>query len=247
MNGVSWSLSCEAFFYAMFPFMIVLLVRAPSWAIRVTLAAAVTGVLLYPSVATAHLVIGTLHITYMSPLIRALEFICGIALALEVRRGRWPRVPLWLAWPLAAVGYLLAGQAGLWYGSGAWFTIYYSFVAATIVPFVILIGAYATRDVAGGRSLFRSRTAIRLGEWSYSFYLVHFLVITVFLHATDNWRPGGVPAAALATAFLLVVALACAAALYHFVERPCEKRIRGSLRTPTAELVARDALAHSPS
>jgi peptidoglycan/LPS O-acetylase OafA/YrhL len=176
--------------------------------------------------------------TYIFPPVRLLEFLCGIVLALEVRAGRWPRVPVPAAWLLLLIGYLAAGEAGIWNGHPG-FTVYYGYVATTIIPFIVLIGAYATRDVRGAPSFFRRTTMIRLGDWSYAFYLVHFLVIEVFIHATHTWQPSFVPAALTAVG-LFVVALSLSALLYHTVERPLESRIRGSLRAPTADLALRD-------
>jgi peptidoglycan/LPS O-acetylase OafA/YrhL len=232
MNGVSWSLSCEAFFYALFPALIWFLARASSNVRRLTLLLLVLGVIAVPAVVTTWFpglaVIDKIWATYIFPPTRMLEFGCGVILALEVKSGRWPRVPVPAAVALACAGYLAAGQAGHWHPET--FKTYYGYAAVTIVPFIVLIGAYAIRDVAAGKSLMASPLAIRLGELSYSFYLVHFLVIQSFQHATQGWEPRLLPAI-VALLSLFVVALSAAWALYRFVEHPAERRLRGSVRS----------------
>jgi peptidoglycan/LPS O-acetylase OafA/YrhL len=243
MNGVSWSLSCEAFFYAIFPLLIFGLVRAHVWLRWAALLVCMAGVIAIPTYVAHTPSDHQLWLAYIFPPTRALEFVCGIILALEVGAGRWPSVPLALAWPFAIFGYLVAGEAGLQPGTWLWWLNgYYGYAAATIVPFIVLIGAYATRDVAGAPSVFARRIAIRLGEWSYCFYLVHFLVIQVFEKLTLGWQPN-VVSAIFTMLSLLVVSLALAGTLHLYVERPWERRLRGARQRPTAELESRGAAA----
>jgi peptidoglycan/LPS O-acetylase OafA/YrhL len=252
MNGVSWSLSCEAFFYALFPFLFFGLTRLPSTARRALLFILVGGVIALPSVVPESFglpgfipgspVGSKLWAIYIFPPARLLEFTAGVLIALEVRAGRWPRLPLAVVAGLGIAGYLGAGEAGLWHSQT--FTPEHTFAAVTIIPFVLVICAFALRDIDRRPSFLRSTLAIRLGEWSYSFYLIHFLVILVFRHATEGWEPG-VLGAIMATVGLLATSLALAASVYTFVERPLERRLRGSLRPPTQVLERRTAQAHA--
>ena len=230
LNSVSWSLSCEAFFYLLFPALILAAVRLPVVVRRLAFAAVAFDVIAIPT-----WVFGpSVWLDYIFPPTRLLEFICGLLLALEVKSGRWPRVPLAVAWPIAIAGYLVAGEAGHWATLGL--TGAQGYAAVTIVPFVILIGAYATRDVAGEPSRMGSNVLVRLGEMSYAFYLVHYLVIQLFAHYTRSWRPTLLEA--IATAFaLFIAALATASALYFVVERPAERRLRPALRRHEAVVV----------
>lgn len=240
MNGVSWSLSCEAFFYALFPLLVGVAALASARLRALAFALLVAGIVAIP-VSTHLPPLRELWITYIFPPTRLLEFCCGILVALGVRSGRWPRIPAGATALLAFAAYLAAGEAGVW--RPATFTSYEGFVAVTVVPFALLIGAYAQRDIAARRSLLRSTWAVRLGEWSYSFYLLHFIVIELFQHWTLEWRPGTAGAIG-ATVGLLAVSVAAASLLYRGVERPLERRLRGSLRAPAAELDARLAADH---
>jgi peptidoglycan/LPS O-acetylase OafA/YrhL len=249
VNAVTWSLSCEAFFYLLFPLLIVVALRASSRMRQVTLAASillaiVVATWLSPLMSSVN---KQMWLTDVFPPVRLLEFVAGVLLALEVKARRWPRIPLSVAWPLVLVAYLAAGEAGLWHRNT--FTIYESYAAVTFLPFVILIGAYATRDLEGRPTRFGSPMAVRLGEISYAFYLVHFLVIELFRHYTSDWQPNA-PVSLIATSALLLAAFAGAAALYYLVERPAEKLLRPDRLRPeavplTPEL-ARDSLEAEP-
>jgi peptidoglycan/LPS O-acetylase OafA/YrhL len=107
--------------------------------------------------------------------------------------------------------------------------MYASRVAVTIIPFCLLIYVCAQADVAGGWTGLRHRRLIRLGQWSFAFYLVHQLVLRVLeIH---------VPAPLDGSAGRLAVALigygaatVIAYALFKLVEEPWERRIRRGRR-----------------
>ena len=88
----------------------------------------------------------------------------------------------------------------------------------------VVIVAITRRALEGRRSIFASRAQIKLGEWSFAFYLVHataiYLALTLFGLQEPSWRN------LLWFALLGVVALAAAAALHTWVERPVERRMR---------------------
>lgn len=76
-----------------------------------------------------------------------------------------------------------------------------------------------------------------LGEWSFSFYLIHLVVMTATFHVTDRlFRPDAAFAVGAPLAF--AVSLAAAAGLYCGVERPLEKRFRHA--RPRPEMAAAD-------
>lgn len=65
---------------------------------------------------------------------------------------------------------------------------------------------------------------MRLGEWSFAFYLVHatfiYLALRIFGYQEASWLN------LVWFAVLLAVNLVAAWALHSFVERPLEKRMR---------------------
>ena len=93
-----------------------------------------------------------------------------------------------------------------------------------IILCLLLIVAVAARDLSGGRSLLRSRTLVKLGEWSYAFYLVHATVIYAVLALLGGRPPSW--SNLLWYAALLGVSIPVAAALHYGVEKPMERKLR---------------------
>jgi peptidoglycan/LPS O-acetylase OafA/YrhL len=105
--------------------------------------------------------------------------------------------------------------------------------AATIVPFALVIVAAAQADVRGERTFWATPTMIRLGSWSFAFYLVHWLV----LHYAHVALGGGQYSAPAAVGFLVaafVVTLVLSSLLNHVVERPAMRRL-GRPKSPTLQ------------
>jgi peptidoglycan/LPS O-acetylase OafA/YrhL len=229
-NTPGWSLSDELFFYALFP-LLILLVRYRPWRwILLTvalIAIVVVPLALHPSTDSG---LGYWAI-YVLPAQRLSEFAIGICLASWMREGwRFP-IPLLPAALFAAVVYVLTGH---------FVPLAFSLVAVTLVPFVLLIGAAAQSDIDGSASIFRVHWLTVLGEWSYSFYLVHLIAAGFVIWLANTLVPGEMSHNLVFTiivlAVCLAVSLAISAALYYLLEKPMEKRLRGA--RPRPEMVA---------
>ena len=217
-NGVSWSLSDEAFFYAMFPLVFAGIRRLGDTGLRrfivglAALAIAIPVVVHTTSVNHGF----WFWFIYINPAVRILEFGIGVGLALLVQRKNLPRMPFMPAVVLVVAGYVAAG----------WVPVYGMWVATTLVPFSLLIVAAAQADLAGTTSrLLASSTMIRLGQWSFAFYLVHQLV----LRANDYLSPPVDRGIQILTCYLIATALAFVA--FHFVEAPSQRWLRHRLST----------------
>jgi peptidoglycan/LPS O-acetylase OafA/YrhL len=250
-SPVTWSLSCEAFFYGAFPAVmrrlhgakarnlvaLVCVAVAILWAIRISLWFA------YPP--TRHVTslngYGPAVFGIYSPIARIPQFLIGMAVAVGIRRG-WRAVPVRIA-----VLALLVPVVVLWLLRGYAFrtAVLFDGVDASVTPFfALLIAALARRDLDGGRSFLRSRPLVRLGQWSYAFYLFQFTVLLpVALAAnpgrqvadffTDPLRPrAGYTGYAL---LAFVITLAVSAFFYRFVEHPLERKLRHKL-SPRAQI-----------
>lgn len=200
VNGVSWSLSCEAAFYLAFPLLVRIFVRlSPMW--RWALAIAWWGA------CSAFVLHGGIHhfpLDYTNPVIRSGEFVLGIVAALEVRRG-W-RLPGW-----AAVVVILAALGGT---AAVTKTIPSPDVPLAPLYFVVVVWC-AGLDLASDRGWLRWRWLVYAGEVSYCFYLIQEIIIV-------NLKPdlGTGPAVAL---LMIVVSAASAVVLHHLVEKPCQR------------------------
>lgn len=221
VSAVFWSLSCEAFFYLIFPWIIGPIESLSTRAVAgfgVSIAVAV----FFIAETTQPLMIGgaSQWLLYVFPPTRALEFVLGILLALWVKRG----MPVPLNLRAAAPAALLAAL-GASFGPET-----YMRVAITLIPFVWLIGAAARADLEGDWSPFRSSWVVTLGVWSYCFYLLQGIALGVFGSALDvighGWDTMSLPLVVSAIFVLLAGTTLAAFLLHHAVEHPLNERLR---------------------
>ncbi|MFB9236912.1 acyltransferase family protein [Plantactinospora siamensis] len=221
INTVSWSLSCELFFYLCLPLALPLVRRARVGVLYgVVVAVPLLILALWPA---QHLLPAADRwwFTQVFPPVRSLEFWLGVAAGELMARGRWRGPGLW-----PATGVFLA----TWVGCATlvpaqlWTTL-------LAVAYILVIAAAADADVRGARSPWRSRPMRWLGEVSFAYYLVHVFVVTTVLGQLG--RPRGFPGwwGPLAAVGFLLLNLALAALLHRFVETPM-MRLLGPRRRP---------------
>jgi peptidoglycan/LPS O-acetylase OafA/YrhL len=234
LNGVAWSLSVEMLFYVMFP----LLIR-PIRAIRPErLWAWATGVVVViflvpvassllprqPTFPLGNMPIYDFWLIYQFPPVRLLDFAFGMILARIVMTGR--RLPLDLggAVALAVAVYALA----------PFFPSAYTLTALMVVPLGLVIAAGAASAPSHTTTGLAARTAIRLGEISFAFYLLHQMVLTYGRQWIGADHPLSTPAAFGVIALLLAVTLALSWAQFTFVEAPIMRRFATRRARPAA-------------
>lgn len=226
LNPPGWSLAVEAFFYLAFPFLLVPLRRAGAAALRWVLLGAVLVVVLV-TVLGGRLPAGGTYLVnepavsglqywfvYVLPVGRLPDLVLGMVLALLVRRGALGRVGLGAAVGSVVLATVVSPVTPFFVGQRLTF----------LVPSALLVVALAQRDVAGRRSVLATPVAIRLGEVSFAFYLVHMSVLsvlgrTVFTAPTD--QPARI-AGYLAASVGLSVVVAWVA--FTMIERPLVHR-----------------------
>lgn len=204
MNGVSWSLSAEAFFYLCFPLGFLALSRMAQ---RLRVAVVAVGLLVeflftlaFPSQC------------YNLPLARLPEFLLGVAAGLAFRQGWRPHIPRWLPVGLVVMGVAIAHSMPTFTSDS---------VLAPIFLCVVL--AAARTDVDDSAGWLRHRLPVFAGEASFAFYLVHQSVIVNLRRLTVS--PG------VNFLICLLVSIAASLALHVLVERPCNRLLRG--RSPS--------------
>jgi peptidoglycan/LPS O-acetylase OafA/YrhL len=208
MNSPSWSLSCEAFFYLLFPALWFCLKGARTRTLALSAGAMVGAIWTVPAIALALPDDIAYWFVWILPVARLPEFVLGICAARLVALGSWPRVSSWVAAPAFVAAYFVSPSLGRW-----------GFVAVTAIPLVFLIAATARRDIAGAPSFWRAAPLVTLGTWSFAFYLVHQIVIRFAASSGHSAAVGTLWALAL-----LAAALAAAATLHKLVELPGMKR-----------------------
>jgi peptidoglycan/LPS O-acetylase OafA/YrhL len=185
----TWSLSNEAFFYFLFPFLLPIFVRfsrkqllgiIPACFI---IGAAASGLYNHfqpdgPLARNSHRIVPWLYFVKFNPLSRVWEFLLGMACGTlfisssgiaDSSRNRQQ------AWPFIAMGVALASVAGMFLHRDPNLVLH----PAVIAPaFAAIIYGVALRPIGVG--ILEHRFFVLLGEASYSFYLLHAFVINAF-------------------------------------------------------------------
>ncbi|WP_158253848.1 acyltransferase [Cryobacterium sp. N22] len=220
-SAVFWSLSCEAFFYLVFPFLHRLIHRLRTRSLALVGAGAAVA-----SIGIAVLALPlpenefTRWFIIIFPPLRLLEFIVGVVLGLLFSRGLRSPIPLSAAVALAA--------AGIYVSSIAPYSL--SRFAVTLIPFVILVASLATSDLRDKPSIFRWKPIVALGNWSYAFYLLHAMVLAAAfaVFTKTGIHSEGTPSLIVWVELLAALAASTFAAwlLHTFVELPMAERLR---------------------
>ncbi|WP_431775592.1 acyltransferase family protein [Streptomyces cucumeris] len=218
LNPVSWSLTCEAFFYAAFPAIFALLRRLRPRLLTTLTMASTAAVILIPCANLTFALGWSPHF----PLVRLPEFVVGAAACRLVQLGAWRGPGLGTSAALSLTGYIL-----MWPLPSA-----FCYAACTVIGLVCLISAAAVADLNGTPTRWRHPRLVRLGEWSFAFYMIHILVMRTGEQLfTVSPRLGIVPGLAVTTAAFLV-SLGLAWALYVVVEQRCRQWILRGIRRP---------------
>lgn len=222
VNGPSWSLSCEMFFYLLSPWLLPLLARLRRADRRIALACS-----LLLATALPLFLVGnttgktTLWAVTTFPPSRMIEFVAGALLALEVADRRWRNVRLGPTLALSALGIVVAGAIGR------------NAQPFTVVPFALVIIAAAQADSAGRQTIFATPRFVALGAWSYAFYLLHEIVLRVTSDVFGSVT--SVTDVVLRWMTALAISVAAAWAMYRFVEHPLERRFRAAVIEPRTD------------
>lgn len=222
-NPAAWTLTVEFFFYAIHPLVHRMLRPLRIVGISILITAVVLVGFGYQWLVFAGGEGWWQHVPV--PITRVSEFIIGMGIALLLRARPGLRVrPFW-GYLLIAVfvfGLICLKVTG---AAPELARVLDGFTAQILVVlFALLILAVATRDIHGGRSFLRKRWMVRLGEWSFAFYLMHATVMYAMMtlvgpqsRSIGNlaWYP-----------LLFALALLAAWLLYRLVEHPFEAVLR---------------------
>lgn len=217
-NDPAWSISCELAAYLLFPLLVLAIDwrRVPTPAILAAITALL--VLLHTVFAMRGETTLGLDIPRLGLIRCVLEFACGTAVAALWMRWRE-------TWRLPAIACTAAALVLL----AGWIAGPLPETLAVPTAFAALLLGLALTAGKPGNPL-EGRALHYLGEISYATYLGHFLLWFAFkLAFVDDTHAVGAP---LIAAYLVLV-LASSAALYHWVERPAQRRVNGlTLRRP---------------
>lgn len=226
-NGVTWSLSCELFFYCCFPFVAPRLRRLSTRALLALAVGVVAVMAVAPTLASAFGMspADSYFFFYVFPPYRFCEFLIGMMLAIGVRRGlvlRPTRVVYWFAVTVLALLLFVFARYAVTTGA----PVSRPLVALAVLgPAAALVLVGTSSDVVGRLSLLASKPMQHLGAWSFALYLLQ----KPYYFATEGWGWGSSSSSVeRAGSFLVFLgfATAVAAVLYYGLERPAERALR---------------------
>lgn len=205
-NGVSWTLSAEAFFYSFFP-------RILKWARPrsvTSLGFILFGLLVFEVARTMVNIAYPRLLWGCMPVMRIHEFISGVIVCLLYLRGFVPGKLVGISAALVVATCLMVPQGEP--GTEVVRTI------GTHVGFCLLISALAIPRPTGINVGTWMQPLVFLGQISYSMYLLHFPLLTI-------WEKTLGPAY-LSLWWFLAVLLLFSSATYLLIEEPARRWIR---------------------
>jgi peptidoglycan/LPS O-acetylase OafA/YrhL len=220
-NPVTWTLSVELLFYALFPLVARIAVRMRTRWLAVTTGVALFGMYAVNWIADANLEPAMARWVMRHPLVYLPEFLLGMTVALAVQRG-W-RLPLRPIVPIA----LLGGWTYLYFQERWDFSNFVEhqmeFAMRPIVGVLsaLIMLSFVQREINGHRGVLNNKLLIMLGLWSYSFYLVHHSISRLSTYEFGRMPDNNAVIFTL-IGMALVINVICWA-LFTFVEEPAEK------------------------
>jgi peptidoglycan/LPS O-acetylase OafA/YrhL len=226
-NGPTWSLSCEFFFYAMFPLVVMGVRQLRARGIATAAAAIIVVMIAVPAAVGPHVSPQTyVWLFFYLPGYRFGEFLIGMLLARAVSLG--------LRFPRPSIGYLLGWTWFLlWNVEVSRYTMSHHgnsmarpFATMLVLPcFALLLIAAASADLSHRSRLMSSWLPVRLGEWSFALYMVHDPLVAVVTH--HGWLKSSSELTSFG--YMLVFIAGCtlvAIGAHYLLEKPVERWLR---------------------
>lgn len=228
VNPVGWSLSVEAFFYALFPLLLAPMAKFTRRSLVCMLLGlsfasflmALVYVLLsldgIPRVTPDMNHLPWLNALRFNPVVRLPEFLIGVCGALLYLQQSLPS--RW-ATPLVGGG-LVVFATVIVYSEQIPYPVMHNGLLS--LPFLAIIYGIALRP--SWAAILEWRVLQMLGEASYSFFLTHGIVIALFFRPDGTYQEYSITEVLLCLAIALVLAFA----LYRGVEQPMRRRFSNS-------------------
>lgn len=219
-NPVTWTLSVELLFYALFPFFFRWFDRLRTRTLM--LIAGLGLVAIWAADVWASYQEPSSESWLMrTPVVYLPEFALGMGFAFALRRGWRMRLRPWVVIALFVAYAPVYATHAVGPRDAFGIQIEASVRQTVALLSVLLIAAFVQRELDGHRGLLHWRPLVLLGAWSYCFYLVHQQVIQA-MYDMGLWQPADnrniwilLLTAAIGTCF--------AWALYTLVEEPARK------------------------
>ncbi|MBX3312284.1 MAG: acyltransferase [Microbacteriaceae bacterium] len=240
-NPAAWTLSVEVFFYALLPWIGKLLKFLNKRKTLVFLGLTLFAIVFYRFLQFAtNTDFGQNSLPW--PILRIGEFLLGAFAAWAMRQGWLPKIPVTVSLIAVLTVFLLLGLqmqiSDISPQIGSLINFFNS--ELVIFCFLLIIISLARADILELKTIFRTTLQVKLGEWSFAFYLIHatilYTLLNIFGHQEAKWSN------AFIAIPILIFTVFVAWALHRVIEKPIEKKLRkwkdtkDSLRLKEAEL-----------
>lgn len=216
VNGVSWTLSYELFFYFLFSLAFLIKNKQTLWALSILYIIAIIVLpLLQVNTQTGNRWINLIAYSMN------IEFFMGIATALLI-----PKLDAKFARPLLAAGVVLFLASAI--------SINYS---GSILPGAfnrVLIFGFPSRLILTGIVRYElsnyynvHNIFVLLGEASYSLYLIHLPFVVAFITILSRYKPFNFVSGHLLFLFSIIIVSAVSIFFYKLVEKPIIFKLNG--------------------
>jgi peptidoglycan/LPS O-acetylase OafA/YrhL len=219
--AMAWAVAVEFQFYLIFPFILASLNRTP-WKTVIGIIACA----LFFRILTVALGGNARDISYWHLVGRIDEFVLGMGAAVVLREfslsAKSCRLIFVAAATLIAMALCAFHSAGGWRSEATWKILWPTIEGAAYAAFIV--GYVGWKDFLPS---FISRTLAKVGEASFSIYLLHPVIIDILVRTRFILRPTGRDEwDAIFTACVIAVPLVLVGAMltYHVIEKPFLRR-----------------------
>ena len=230
-NAVGWSLSVEAFFYLLFPFLIL---RYSRFSRKQLFAIMLVCWLASNLISTSYTILrpdgivnpdstvytSWMHVVKFFPPSRLPEFLLGMAAGFVfLRSPRNERIAL----PLIAIGTVAVALVAVFSSKIPYAIIHTALLSPAFASIV-----YGVALRPRWTSILENRLLVLFGDASYSMYLIHANVVFTFFHTqTGEVRNASWVGLMECLAIVLVMSIV----IYRFIEEPARRKLRPKPQT----------------